>query len=58
MSMRARTVSHNLSIFVGQQFWGEFFDLFRENIQCSREVSFAVTLRRVGLDDLQRVFPV
>src|ERR1700675_192527 len=45
VSMHARTVGDDLSIFVGQQLRGEFLDTFRWNVQGSGDVRFTVTFR-------------
>jgi hypothetical protein len=58
VSMRVRAVGNDLNILVGQQLRGEFFDLFRGDVQGSGNMGFAVPFRREGLDHLNRVFPV
>jgi hypothetical protein len=43
--MRIRAVGDNLSIFVGQQLWREFLDLFRGDVHGSRYVERGGDLR-------------
>jgi len=50
VSMRVRTVGDDLSIFVGQQLWGKFFNLFRWYVQRSGEMGFSIAFRREGFD--------
>jgi hypothetical protein len=38
VSMRVRTVGNDLGVFVGQQLRREFLDLFRRNVQGSRDM--------------------
>ena len=49
VSMRACAVPTALSILLGQQLRTEFFDLFRRNVQCSRNVGLAVAFGCKGL---------
>jgi hypothetical protein len=51
VSMRVGTVRDDLSVFVRQQLRGEFVDPFRRDVQCSGDMSFAVSFWGERLDD-------
>ena len=55
VSMHARAVRDDLSILVQQQLRSEFFDFFRGDVQCTREMRLAVAFRRKRLDKFDMV---